>query len=196
MLKNSYLNFCRYSINTYWAQFGNVFLWTAHCTQGLLSSMIHKSCWFLCFLFEGLFLLQVYCKQLLLFLQNIWCDCSVLSLQLTKASDCRKLYILLCVCVCVCVRARVRAYACMCDIRVLYGVSILNRNSSYMWWCFETGSEHAILFHRKWLWSWNQRELDIHSYCMKANCTRFYMVVLEFHISGRIFVIYLVIVPL
>lgn len=109
MLKNIYLNFCRYSINTYWAQFGNVFLWTAHCMQGLLGSMIHKSCWFLCFLFEGLFLLQVFCKQLLLFLQNIWCDCSVLSLKLTKASDCRKLCILLCVCV----RARVRMHACV-----------------------------------------------------------------------------------
>jgi len=94
------------------------------------------------------------------------------------------LCILLCVCVCVCVRARVHTYACMYAIPVLYVVSVLNRNSSYMCWCFKTGSQHAILFHRKWLWSWNQRELDIHSYCMKANCTRFYMVLLEFHIPG------------
>ena len=110
---------------------------------------------------------------------------------------CIYIYIYMCVCVCVCVRVRARARmnVCMCDIPVLYGISVLNRNSSYMCWCFGTGSEHVILLHRKWLWSWNQRELDIHSYCMKANCTRFYMVVSEFHISGRIFVIYLVIVP-
>jgi hypothetical protein len=80
----------------------------------------------------------------------------------------------------------------MCDIPVYNCVSVLNRNSIYMRCCFGTGSEHAVLFHRKWLWSWNQQELDIHNYCMKVNCTRFYMVVLEFHISGRIFVIYLV----
>jgi hypothetical protein len=80
----------------------------------------------------------------------------------------------------------------MCDIPVINCVSVLNRNSIYMCCCFGTGSEHAVLFYRKWLWSWNQQELDIHNYCMKVNCTRFYIVLLVFHISGRIFVIYLV----
>jgi hypothetical protein len=158
--------------------------------------IVYKDCWvawyishvnFCVFCLKGSFYCRCTVNSYCYFLQNVWCDCSVLSLQLTKASDVRKLCILLCVCVCVCARAR----ACVCGIPVLYGVSVLNRNSSYMCWCFGTGSEHAVLFHRKWLWSWNQRELDIHSYCMKANCTRSYMVVLEFHISGGIFVIYL-----